>query len=329
MISTNSLLEAVWDEEPDEAARRKLHVHVSNLRKALRPASEALGGEILVTQIPGYRMAVTARELDSLTFEVHIRAAQKSQEANDSLRASFRYGEALALWRGKPFSGLEDPSIVKPAVVRLNALRKQAAVGRLEAELALGRHKDQVAEVTALVESNPQDEHLLRLLMIALYRSGRQADALAAYTRYRLQLREELGLDPGQELSELESRILVQDPGLETPQPGQPDYAVPTILRTTVARQSARISMNGEILVVDRSVTTIGRQADQDIVVKDPRASRIHGVVRRDASGYRYEDKSRNGTRINGEWLTEHRLEAGDQILVGDTVLEFLGESPE
>jgi len=322
--SISHLVGAIWDEDPDDPARSKLQVHISNLRKALAPATAVLGSDPIVTQAPGYKVQVTNDQLDLLAFEGHTRSARKNLESKDFIRASFRYGEALGLWRGEPLSDLTDDSFVRPIIARLQGARTEALVGRMEADLALGRHKDLVGELAGLVAANPLDERVLGLLMIALYRSGRQAESLSTFTIYRRRLADELGLDPGQTLCDLETKILAQDPDLEAPQPGQFDNAIPTLLRSTLARHEAHLMVDGERVDIDKPVITIGRRSDQDLVLNDPRASRQHGLIKRDADGFRYQDKSSNGTRINGQYLSEHVLESGDELLIGNTVLKFV-----
>ena len=322
--SISHLVGAIWDEDPDEAARSKLQVHVSNLRKALTPASALLGKDLVITQAPGYKIQVTNEQLDLLTFEAHTRSARKNLENNDFIRASFRYGEALGLWRGEPLSDLTDDSFVRPVIARLRAARTEALVGRIEADLALGRHKELVGELAGLVAANPLDERVLGLLMIALYRNGRQADSLSTFAAYRRRLADDLGLDPGQALSDLEAQILAQSPNLDAPQPGQFDTAIPTLLRSTLARHAAHLMVDGERVDLDKPLITIGRRPDQDLVLKDPHASRQHGVIKRDAAGFHYQDKSSNGTKINGQYSTEHVLESGDELLIGNTTLRFV-----
>lgn len=322
--SISHLVGAIWDEDPGDAARSKLQVHISNLRKALSPAAAVLGKDPVVTQAPGYKIQVANDQSDLLAFEEHTRAARKNLASTDFMRASFRYGEALALWRGEPLGDLTDDFFVRPVVARLRAARKEALVGRMEADLALGRHKDLVGELSGLAAANPLDERVLGLLMVALYRSGRQADSLSTFAAYRRRLADDLGLDPGQALCDLETQILAQDPNLESPRPGQLDTAIPTLLRSTLARHVAHLMVDGDRFDLDRPVVTIGRRSDQDLVLKDPHASRQHGVIKRDAGGFRYQDTSSNGTRINGNYLNEHVLESGDELLIGNTTLVFI-----
>ncbi len=197
-VSSDLLIEELWHGEPPETARKALQVHVSNLRKAL-------GADRIATQAPGYCLRTEPGELDLERFE-ELRA----QESADGMR------EALALWRGPPLSDLAYEPFAQLEIGRLEELRLTCLERRIDADLALGRHAELVAELERLVASEPLRERPRAQLMLALYRSGRQTDALAAYQDARRALVEELGIEPGRSLRELEKAILQQDEALDS-----------------------------------------------------------------------------------------------------------------
>ena len=219
LLPAERLIDELWGEAPPATAAKSLQVHVSQLRKALRAAGDAANGDRLVTRGHGYALRVEPDEVDSERFERSLREAQRSLAAGDARRACARLDEALALWRGDPLSDVAYEPFAQREIARLEELRVVALEVRLDAALALGRHGDAVGELEALVRAHPLRERFRAQLMLALYRCGRQADALAAYRDAGELLRDELGIEPGPELRELEGRILRQDPGLAAPRP--------------------------------------------------------------------------------------------------------------
>ncbi|MGZ6563706.1 MAG: BTAD domain-containing putative transcriptional regulator [Solirubrobacteraceae bacterium] len=181
---------------------------MSQLRKALGE-----GGAQLLTRAPGYVLSLERGQLDLQRFERLVREAAAAEPP----AAARKLREALALWRGPPLADLAYESFAQAAIGRLGELRLGAIEKRIDADLALGRHGELVAELEELVAENPLREHLRAQLMLALYRCGRQADALEVYRRMSTELSAELGLEPGRELKELESAILNQDRSLESP----------------------------------------------------------------------------------------------------------------
>jgi DNA-binding SARP family transcriptional activator len=199
VVSRDRLIDELWEADPPETARTALQVHISQLRKAV-------GRERILTQAPGYRAVVEPGELDLERFEQLVRDGADA----GALR------EALALWRGSPLAELGD-SFARVERGRLEEQRLLALERRIDADLALGRHAELVPELEGLVGEHPLREHLRGQLMTALYRCGRQADALEVYRRGRRLLSEELGLEPGEELRNLERAILAQDQSLAAP----------------------------------------------------------------------------------------------------------------
>jgi DNA-binding SARP family transcriptional activator len=211
LVSAERLIDELWGETPPPTAAKSLQVLVSQLRKALG----GLEGGPLLTRANGYVLRVGEDELDSRTFERAIDEGRRRLAAGDARRAAGELTAALGLWRGPPLSGLEYEPFVQHEIARLEELRLVAIELRTEAALALGEHARVVGELEGLVRSHPLRERFRAQLMLALYRSGRQAEALAAYRDAQRELSAELGLEPGEELKRLERAILQQSPDLE------------------------------------------------------------------------------------------------------------------
>jgi predicted ATPase/DNA-binding SARP family transcriptional activator len=210
VVSSDELIEALWGGSPPETAQTALHGHVSALRKLL-------GAEAIETRAPGYLLRLAPERLDLGRFEALIEQARPEQRAE---RRAELLRSALALFRGEPLADFRYEAFAREEIARLEELRVAALEERIQAELELERHGELVPELERLVTAHPLRERLRVQLMLALYRSGRQADALYAYQEGRRILVEELGLDPGPALQELERRILQQDPvlGLAAPE---------------------------------------------------------------------------------------------------------------
>ena len=205
-VSTERLVAGLWGDEEPATALGALQNYVSQLRKAL-------GKEVIVTKPPGYMAVVGPDELD---LEVFKRLVAEAAEADLPGRAA-GLREALALWRGPPLADLADEPFALFEIKRLNELRLAALVDRIAADLDLGGHGELIAELEALVQEEPLIERFRALLMLALYRGGRQVEALAVYRDARKQLDEEQGLEPGEALQRLERAILKHDPELDAP----------------------------------------------------------------------------------------------------------------
>jgi DNA-binding SARP family transcriptional activator len=229
VVSSDRLTEIVWGEHPPDKAANALQVLISKLRKTLAVASDADGP--LATWAPGYILHASPGELDAEQFEQL--AALSGPDDRPSV-VSARLDRALALWRGSVLDGLAMDAFGRADIARLEELRASVLERRIDADLALGRHRDLIGELEALVRTHPLREELRGQLMVALYRSGRQADALAAYRQARQVLADELGIDPSPALQALELDILNQSAELQTPSMNPETVAPPDLPSGTV-----------------------------------------------------------------------------------------------
>jgi DNA-binding SARP family transcriptional activator len=207
VVSSDRLMDELWGDEPPDARKAALRVRMSQLRKSL----DVGGPNPIVTRAPGYVLELRPDTLDLLRFE---RLLDDSAKVGPEAAAELLRG-ALALWRGGALADFAYEPFAEAAIARLEELRLLATEKRIEADLALGRHAELVPELEALVVQHPLREHLRGQLMLALYRCGRQAEALAAYQSARRTLVDDLGIEPGPALQQLEQAVLRQDADLE------------------------------------------------------------------------------------------------------------------
>jgi DNA-binding SARP family transcriptional activator/pimeloyl-ACP methyl ester carboxylesterase len=220
VVSADWLAEELWPGHPADRAAANLQVRLWELRKALRSAREA---DRLVTRPPGYLLRVAADELDALRFESLAAAGHAALAAGDAATATQRLDEALRLWHGPALADVDTVPLARAEAGRLEQMRLAALESRAEARLACGQHRELIAELETLTAAHPLRERLWSSRMLALYRAGRQADALHAYRELRAILVSELAIEPGLELRDLEARILRQDSALGgPPAPGGP-----------------------------------------------------------------------------------------------------------
>lgn len=214
VVSTDRLIEWLWAGQPPPTAHKALQMYVSQLRRSLEPERSAgVRFRTLITESWGYLLKVNAGSVDAHRFEQLTRRGRHALGNGRHEEAATALGEALSLWRGEPFDGLEN-DVLRADQTRLNELRLAAAEDALEAELGLGRDADVAAEAERLVVDHPLRERIWAHLMLARYRMGRQAEALDAYRELRTLLKTELGIDPTADLQRLEQAILLQDPSL-------------------------------------------------------------------------------------------------------------------
>jgi DNA-binding SARP family transcriptional activator/DNA-binding beta-propeller fold protein YncE len=210
VVSSERLIDELWGERPPTTAVKVVQNYVSQLRRAIGP-------EMIVTRPPGYLLRIDGHALDAKRFRRLTSEGRSLAASGKQARAAALYGEAIALWRGPPLADVVFESFARNEAERLEEERLGALMDRVDCELALGRHNELVAELEELVGEYPLRERLRAQLMLALYRSGRQADALAAYQDARRTLIDELGLEPSSELQDLERAILAHDATLKAP----------------------------------------------------------------------------------------------------------------
>jgi DNA-binding SARP family transcriptional activator len=214
-VSCDSLIDALWGEAPPRTAPKALQGYVSQLRKALTPAQDGRpSDETLVTRPPGYALCVDRNQLDAFRFAQILAEARQASGGGDAEGAAKTLRRALALWRGPALAEFAFDEFAQAEILRLEALHLDVLEERIAADMVLGRHTEVVGELRALVGEQPLRETLRGRLMLALYRSGRQADALHEYRQARRHLVEELGIEPGEELRRLERDILAHDAAL-------------------------------------------------------------------------------------------------------------------
>jgi DNA-binding SARP family transcriptional activator/tetratricopeptide (TPR) repeat protein len=213
VVSPDELADAVWERNPPGSARVTLQNYVKRLRQALGPA----GYERIVTRPAGYLIEVGPAELDVARFSDLQQAGRAAVRAAAWEAASAQLGAALALWRGEPLADVPSRVLVQAEVPRLAEMRLETLEARIDADLHLGRHQGVIAELQGLIAAEPLRERLHELLMLALYRSGQRDTALAVHHRVQRQLIDEVGIEPGPGLRELNQRIARSDPGLLSP----------------------------------------------------------------------------------------------------------------
>src|SRR5690348_757037 len=216
VVSVDRLAEDIWDGHPPPGSATTLHSYVFRLRQALEPdRSRGAAGEVLMTKDRGYLLRVKAEHLDAAIFEEGGMAGRAALEAGRYAEAAQTLRTALGLWRGPVLADLADYPFTRPEAARLEEARLAAVEDRIDADLALGRHQALTGELERLAGEYPLRERLHEQLMLALYRCGRQAEALAAYRRVRDLLAGELGIDPGEPLQRLHGSVLAHDPALD------------------------------------------------------------------------------------------------------------------
>lgn len=226
VVSVDRLVDQLWGEDPPRRAVGSLHAYVSNLRRILeQDRAPRAAARTLVSRDPGYCLAVDANDVDAVQFEALAGAAGRELDEGRPAQALELFDRALSLWRGPVLADFTYETFAAAPAQRLEELRRGAAERRAGALLLLGQHDAAVAELEELVQADPLREGTWAQLMVALYRASRQADALRAFQRARTVLGEELGIDPGPALQELERAVLAQDPRLHGPPPVAPPPA--------------------------------------------------------------------------------------------------------
>jgi len=291
-VSPDRLIDELWGERPPDTATKTVQVYISRLRKLL-------GSEALLTRGGGYLLDVQPEQIDAHRFERLADEGRRKREAGDAPAAGERLKEALDLWRGPPLADLSYEQFAQPEIARLEELRLATIEERVEAELAQGEHAGLVPELENLVREHPTRERLRGQLMLALYRSGRQVEALESYREARQALAEQLGLEPGPELRSLEQDILDQDPALDGPAPRRARIASPG-----GRRGGALVLLGGGLLLAAALVAVVAGGKDKpegvpvpgnSLAVIDPDAGRVVASV---PTGVHPAEISSDGRRI-------------------------------
>jgi DNA-binding SARP family transcriptional activator len=329
VVSSDRLIDNLWGEMPPESGTAALQVRVSKLRRAL-----GAGGQSIVTRTPGYVIHVGSDQLDLQRFERLVSEADRDLEGGDPAQASTKLGEALSLWRGAPLADLAYESFAQPAIARLEELQLVAHELRIEADLAMGRHKELVGEIEALVAAHPLREGLRRQLMLSLYRSGRQAEALEAYQATRQTLVEHLGIEPGPGLHELQRAILHQDRSLDLVAPpellrsilvaGIGDLPLRLLLPVAMplARQPQRELIVARLLEDRGALGTASAEAGAEC-----EALRAQGAVAR-AAVFTSSSPGKDVSRLATEQDVDLVLVAGPESLDDPDTAEILRTAP-
>jgi len=328
-VSVDRLIDGLWGESPPENSLNTLQVHMSQLRRALDAA-----GASIVTQSPGYLLKVGIEQLDLMQFEELVHRGNDLLGSEERAEAARVLGQALELWRGPPLEDLGDSPFVDSARTFLTERRLGVTEDRLRLLLKLGRDREVIEAGEGLLASHPLRESVWEAVVLALYRSGRQADALARYRDCRNLLLDELGVEPMPGLQLLERQILNHDQVLVPAVRQTSALVVPTqdasgdsAAATTVRRPrrlDAALRLADGTLVPLSARVVLGRHPDCDVVLHDPQVSRRHAEVRLVSGQHMLLDlSSSNGTWMYDQPILQQRLSHGDVFRLGDEVIGY------
>ena len=222
VVPIPTLIEELWDDEPPRLARKTVQTYVYQLRKALACGPTGEGRQLLETRPQGYRILLEPGELDLREFEQRARTGRSALAAGDVGNAATSLREALSVWRGNALTDLVPGPVLAAEASRLEDARRGVLEQRVEADLRLGRHRDLIGELKALMIRYPGHEEFCAQLMVAAYRCGRRDESLGAYDRLRRLVVEQTGLEPSERLRRLQHAVLVDSPSLALPDPGTP-----------------------------------------------------------------------------------------------------------
>ena len=322
-VSVESLIDAVWDEDPVPAARTSIQAHVSNLRRLLRDAGVD-PYQVLSSAPPGYQLSVADDDYDVGRFSTAKAAGTQAAAAGRLEDASQYLSAALAEWRGPVLDDLRDFTFVDAFATTLMEDRLAVHTARAEAEIVCGRPGALIGELEALTAAHPYHEPLWAQLITAYYVTERQSDALRAYGRLKTALADGLGIDPGPTVSALYERILRQEPlvGRRADLTTRKRLgvtlapAVPVLAESVVARLRDK---SGRQYRLNGATTRIGRLDDNDIVVEGEDVSRHHAVIIDTGTGFVITDlRSTNGVEVQGQRIHSNvTLADGARIRIG------------
>jgi DNA-binding SARP family transcriptional activator len=313
ILPADRLIDQLWGDEAPETVKVILQGYVSNLRKIL-------GAAAIVTRAPGYMLELEADRLDLHRFEALLAEARDAAAAADPARAATAFREALQLWRGPALVDFAYEPFAQAPILRLDELRLTALEDRIEADLALGRHAELVAELEALVAEHPLRERIRGQIMLALYRSGRQAEALEVYREARRALVDELGIEPSQALQDLEQAILRQDPALDPPAPPPTAPSAETPERAILAVAQDATSLDAVAALAERLARQPAREVILALLVADPaelaQATEVLGERRDALAGA--------GLRARSAAFTSERSGSDAARLAGEQSIDLL-----
>lgn len=279
VVPADRLIEHLWPGDVPESAVNTLQGYVSRLRKVLDPNGLNSAQPTIVFRAPGYVLTTPPEQIDARRFERLLGEAEARAVVGDAAAAAHSLREALGLWRGAPLADFTYEEFAQPEIARLEELRLKAVEERIDADLACGRHAALIPELEALLAEHSLRERLRAQLMLALYRSGRQGEALAAYRDGRRLMQEALGLEPTRALSELERSILQQDPALDLP------AATRLLARVRGGRRRLAVAMVGVFAVAGAlaafflwprgDVARAVPVANNSVAVVNPRTDRV------------------------------------------------------
>lgn len=328
-VSVDRLIDGLWGESPPDNSLNTLQVHMSQLRRALDAGSASI-----VTQSPGYLLKVGVDQLDLMQFEELVHRGNDLLGSEERAEAARVLGQALDLWRGPPLEDLGDSPFVDSARTFLTERRLGVTEDRLRLLLKLGRDREVIEAGEVLLASHPLRESVWEAVVLALYRSGRQADALARYRDCRNLLLDELGVEPMPGLQMLERQILNHDQVLVPAVRQTSALVIPTqdasgvsAAATTVKRprrlDAALVLADGTVVPLSARMV-LGRHPDCDVALHDPQVSRRHAEVRLVSGQHMLLDlSSSNGTWMNDQPILQQRLSHGDVFRLGDEVIAY------
>jgi DNA-binding SARP family transcriptional activator len=321
VVPADLLIDELWGEDSPEDAAAALRVNVSRLRKALPE-------DVLATKSPGYVLRIEPDALDLHRFERLVDDGRRLLASGLAADASQRLRDALSLWRGPALADFTYESFAQAAIARLEEIRMTAVELRIDADLVLGRHDELVGELEALVAGHPLRERLRMYLMTALYRSGRQAEALDAYQDARRALVDGLGIDPSTALQELERAILRQDPALDAPAPARVREAAERSILVALTHETSFDALLAvaeplvrhppRVMILTRLVADAGELRSASAWLEERRSAlEARGVVARTASFT---------SSAPGEELARLARELDVELLLADAPDELLAE---
>lgn len=327
-VSAQALADIVWDEDPPDSYLASLQVFVSNIRKALRQSGIDQAA-VLRTESSGYRLEISDGDCDLGRFEATRKSATEATAAGDHETASRLFGAALEEWSGRALDDLSGSRFADTFATAMDEERLLVTAARIDAEIACGRASSVVGELVSMTTAHPMREPLWVQLITALYLSGRQADALEACRRVRGVLAEELGIDPGPALAELEKRVLRQEP-LNTATITQVERMAKAMTETVTEAPrgvlAGRLRMSdGRVIPIGKGGLKIGRMTDNDLILDDPKVSRYHAHLLPSRAGMLIKDlASANGLYVDDEMVDGGTTLFGAELIrIGSTVLRF------